>query len=275
VITPPQPVFTVGLFAPDRAAFVDLLRSLTAEEWTRPTACRGWTVADVVAHVVGGDLGNLARRRDRWAPVAPGANEGIVSFVNRFNEEWVSAARRISPPLLVDLVEMLGAQIVEYFGSLDPLALGGLVSWAGPDPAPVWLDVAREYTERWLHQQHVRYATGRPGQREPQFMAPVLAAFARALPHAYREVAAPEGTAIVATIEGAAGGSWSVVREGGRWRLYEGSADGQAAQATMADDTAWRLLTRGLSAEAARDAVTLAGDQALAIRILDAVAIIA
>jgi uncharacterized protein (TIGR03083 family) len=34
-------------------AFLALLRSLDAADWARPTDCAGWTVRDVVAHVVG------------------------------------------------------------------------------------------------------------------------------------------------------------------------------------------------------------------------------
>ena len=252
-MTPPDPVLTADLFAPDRAAFVALLRQLAPEDWSRPTVCAGWDVKDVVAHVLGGDLSNLSRRRDGFLGVGPGPGEELVAWLNRFNEQWVDAARRISPALLVDLLEHLGGPVAAYFAGLDPFAIGGPVTWAGPDPAPVWLDVAREYTERWLHQQHVRDAVDRPGQREPRFLAPVIATFVHALPHAYRDTAAGDGKAVDVRIEGEAGGTWSVVRTGG----------------------AWRLLTRGLSPETARHAVALEGDQALGARVLDAVAIIA
>ncbi len=35
------------------ADFVELLRSLDADEWERPTRCEGWRVADAAAHVNG------------------------------------------------------------------------------------------------------------------------------------------------------------------------------------------------------------------------------
>ncbi|HEX3202686.1 MAG TPA: hypothetical protein VHW42_12245 [Actinomycetes bacterium] len=41
------------------------------------------------------------------------------------------------------------------------------VSWVGPDPAPNWLDVAREYSERWTHQQQIRDAAEIPGRDGP------------------------------------------------------------------------------------------------------------
>ena len=54
------------------------------------------------------------------------------------------------------------------------------MDWAtGRDPAPVWLDVAREYRERFVHQQQIREATGRP-RLSPELTAPVLTAAAAA-----------------------------------------------------------------------------------------------
>jgi hypothetical protein len=50
---------------------------------------------------------------------------------------------------------------------LDLDALGEPVSWAGPDPAPLWLDCARDFTEYWVHQQQIRDATGRPDTGGP------------------------------------------------------------------------------------------------------------
>jgi hypothetical protein len=58
----------------------------------------------------------------------------------------VEATRRISPRLLVELLTLTGPQVTAYFQSRDPFVLGEAVSWAGDAPAPVWLDVAREYS---------------------------------------------------------------------------------------------------------------------------------
>lgn len=76
-----------------------------------------------------------------------------MDLVNRLNQEWVVAARRMSPRLLRELLALIGPQVESYFSSLDVEAIGSPVSWAGPDPAPVWFDIAREFTERRHHQQ--------------------------------------------------------------------------------------------------------------------------
>ncbi|WP_091807481.1 maleylpyruvate isomerase N-terminal domain-containing protein [Prauserella marina] len=54
-------VDVLPLFARQHDAFVGLLREFTAEDWTRPTVCPGWTVHDVVAHVLADHVGRLCR----------------------------------------------------------------------------------------------------------------------------------------------------------------------------------------------------------------------
>ena len=103
-------------------------------------------------------------------------------FLNRINEGWVQEARRISPRLLIDLLAFSGPQLFAYFDTHRPRQVTAVVSWAGPDPSPVWLDVAREYTERWFHQQRIRDAVTGPATRDPRFLAPVLATSSTPLP---------------------------------------------------------------------------------------------
>jgi uncharacterized protein (TIGR03083 family) len=272
---PPQPVQTVDLFAPDRTALLALLADLTDEEWARPTACAGWTVKDVALHMLGVDLGNLSYRRDRFAGLAAGPGEPIVAFVNRINNEWMHAARRLSTPVLRELLASVGPPLFAYFAALDLSAIGSGVSWAGLDAAPVWLDVAREYTERWHHQQHIRDAVGQPGQADRRFLHPMLATFVHALPVAFRDVTAPDGTIVQLHVTGAAGGDWSVARESSVWRLYEGTPPSPSARVTLDEGTGWRLFTKSVSPEEARRVATIEGDLALGEQVLHVVAIIA
>jgi hypothetical protein len=183
--------------------------------------------------------------------------------------------RRLSPRILTDLLRQSGDETAALFATLDTFALGGPVTWAGPEPAPRWLDLAREYTERWHHQQHIRDAVGRPGLTEPRFFAPVLATFARALPHTFRAIDAPAGTTVQLTITGDSGGAWALVRDRDRWTLFTGLAPNPTAHVTLDQAIAWRLFTKGLSAQdAARDA-RIEGEHRFGRAMLDTVAIIA
>lgn len=270
-----EPVDTRELFAEERSALLELLRSLSPTEWQSPTVCEGWNVKDIVAHIVGDDLGPLSHARDGWSGghFEPSNFEELVALINEANDMWVRAMRRLSPRVLVELLERSGAPYIDVLTSQDLHSLGGPVDWAGPGPKPVWLDVAREYTERWLHQQHIRDAVGRSGLRDARHLGAVLRTFAYAIPRAYESVDADAGSAVTLRVTGDAGGTWSAVRTANSWELYEGDSAEPAATAEMDDDTAWRLFTRGLAPDEARRLVALSGP--LAEPILNTVAILA
>jgi uncharacterized protein (TIGR03083 family) len=270
----PEPIIVTPLFGEERAALLDVLGSLSDEEWRRPTVCAGWNVHDVAVHLLGGYAGNLSRRRDRFANAELPPGDDIVHRLNMYNEIWVEAARRLSPPIVMQMLALVGDQLDAYFESVDAFETGSGVTWVGDGPAPVWLDLAREYTEHWHHQQHIRDATGRSILNEPRLMHPVLATFAFALPKTFEDVETPGGTSVTLTIAGPAGGDWTIVDQNG-WRLFEGRPSSPDARVVLSQDVAWRLFTKGISPGAARDAASVEGDDRLAGRLFNAVAIMA
>jgi hypothetical protein len=149
------------------------------------------------------------------------------------------------------------------------------VSWAGPDPAPVWLDNAREYTERWVHQQQIRDAVNKPGLKEKRFFYPVLDTFVRALPYTYRDIPAAETTVLKFVVTGEAGATWYLVREANRWALSQGIELQPVAAVTMDQETCWRLFTKGLDKDQAQAKTAIEGDQKLGEKLLETVSIIA
>jgi uncharacterized protein (TIGR03083 family) len=261
-------------------ALLALLRELDAEDWTRPTACGAWRVRDVAAHLLDGDLRRLSIARDGHRPTRPVPSDwaGLVAVLNALNAEWVAAADRLSPRVITDLLAVTGPQVVEHLRARTSDAPAVFpVSWAGEAADAHWLDAAREYTERWLHQQHIREAVGRPGMTGRRWLHPVLAAFVRALPRAYRDVPAAAGTAVAVEITGEAGGVWTLRREGAAWRLAAGapavSAPAPAARVTLSQDTAWRLFSKGVTPERADALVEREGDRSLGDPLLRTLAI--
>ncbi len=271
-----QPILIAGHFPPVREALVSLLRGLQPSEWNTQTTVAGWSVKDIAGHLLKGDLGVLSRRRDGYS--MPGISisgwKDLVEFINNLNATWVQASRILSPQVLCDALQWTGTQVEEFFAPLDPYAPGVPVDWAGPAPAPNWMDVAREYTERWHHQQQIRDAVGQPGLKEKKFFAPVIDTFVRALPHGFRNVAAADGAVVEVKVSGESGGEWFLVREGATWGLFLGVAGTPAARITMDQDDAWRLFTKGLKGEAARTRVKQEGDPALCAAALHTLAII-
>jgi uncharacterized protein (TIGR03083 family) len=272
----PGEVAVADRFAPLRTQLLGLLADLSEDDWARPTATPRWSVKDVAAHLLGGDIGILSRSRDGFRPpgTAAGTYSELVNLVNRLNEEWVLAARRMSPSLLRELLAFTGPEVEAYFSSIDPGAMGGPVSWAGPDPAPVWFDIAREFTERWHHQQQIRDATGSPPLYDPYFFSPVLDTFVRALPHSFRHTFAPDGIVVRVEISGNAGGVWFLVRIGHAWELALESEAEPAADVVLPQDTAWRMFTKGVDWERARALAVIRGDTALVSPIFRTVSVI-
>ena len=273
----PEPILVVELFPELRGHLLELLEGLSAEEWNLPTAARLWSVKDIALHLLGGDVGILSRKRDGFTQ--PGRSlekwEDLVAFINELNQTWLQATGRLSPRVLCDLLAHTGPQAEAYFASLDPFALGDPVSWASGDAAPVWLDIAREYTERWHHQQQIRDAAGRPGLYAPRLFAPVLDAFVRALPHTFQDIAAAENTRVQLRLEGEAGGVWCLRKGAKGWELLVGEMEKPSAEVTLKSADAWKVFTRGLSGQQARERARIRGDESLGAKVLQTVSVIA
>jgi uncharacterized protein (TIGR03083 family) len=261
------------------AELLPLLRGLTETDWHRPATARGWQVRDVVAHLIDGALRRLSFHRDRQPPPGPdrpiASERDFVRFINALNAEWVSAARRLSLRVLVDLYALASVHLADWFEQL-PLDAPALfaVSWAGEDRSEGWFDIGREFTELWHHQQQVRDAVGAPPLADPRYLRAVLDIAMRALPHACRDLAADAGQILVVDISGPAGSQWTVIREADRWTLHSGASPAHMALVQLSDDVAWRLLFNGLPRDEAAALVHVHGDAALADAFLRARSVI-
>ena len=278
-IQPVEPVYLLGQFPALHQELMSLLRGLDEADWSRPTACALWSVKDIVAHLLDTGLRRLSSGRDGFMP-APETGIAsytyLVAYLNRLNAEWVGATRRLSPRVLMELLDLTAPRVHAFFGSLDPhaRALFG-VAWAGEESSPVWFDIGREYTERWLHQQQIREAVGAPGLLGREWLYPALDIFMRALPHTYRAIHAEPEQSIHFVIRGEAGGDWALRRQSQGWRLFTGRDDHPAARVGLDQETAWKLFSKGLSREAARRSVTIEGDPRLGEPVFGALAVMA
>jgi uncharacterized protein (TIGR03083 family) len=278
-LQPVAPVFLADRFAALHPELINLLRGLKQTDWNRPTACAEWSVKDITAHLLDGNARRLSFQRDGFRPPSEDpihTYPELVAYLNRLNAEWVKAARRLSPEVLVQLLELTGPQVADFFSSLDPFGPALFsVAWAGEDTSLNWFDIAREYTERWLHQQQIREAVGAPGLTEREWLHPVLDVFLRALPFSFRGHERDAGNAVGIQIQGDAGGDWTLVRAAQGWQLFDGSLPRPDASVRLSQDTAWRLLSKGLRAEDARKRVSILGDSDLGSAFLRTLSVMA
>jgi uncharacterized protein (TIGR03083 family) len=264
-----EPILCAPLLRKVDHQLIDLLTSLAPEEWDLQTVAPKWKVRDVAAHLLDTALRKLSLVRDSCF-VEP-AEADLVAFVNRLNLEGVTVYRRLSPPVLIDLMQSTCAQFADFHESLDPFAPAAFwVSWAGEKASLNWFDTARELTERWHHQQQIRLATNRPGIMTPELYHPVLDCFLRGLPHHYRNV---EGTALSIKISGDCGGLW-FLKKSAQWELTIDPPPNIAASVTIPQVIAWRVFTKGIDRPEALAETTIEGDQALGSHVLNLTAIV-
>jgi uncharacterized protein (TIGR03083 family) len=265
---PMTPIHTAELFPGLHAELVALLRGLDDAGWRAPTVAGAWRVRDVAAHLLDGDLRKLSICRDGNAlggDGPPPSFEAVVHVINDANASGVAYARRLSPRVITDLLEVTGRWVSDYVAALPPHDTSVFsVAWAGEDRSENWMDTGREYTERWHHQMQIRDAVGAPGLLQRRWLHPLLDLSVRALPRAYAGVDAAPGTAVVLQVDAEGENAWSVVRQTSGWEVFRGAAPDAATRIVADADTAWRLFYNALPSDAARTRLTIEGDAALA-----------
>ena len=262
------PILTAHLFPKIESLLVDLLRSLSADQWELQTLAPKWKVKDVAAHLLDTQLRKLSLARDGYFPPAPPFTD-LAAFINQLNHEGVTLYRRLSPAVLISFMELASRESAAYHASLDPFAPAVFaVSWAGETTSLNWFDTAREFTERWHHQQQIRVSVDRPGIATPELYHPVLDCFLRALPYAYRDVPADPGSLLEFEISGDCGGVWWLHRDRTAWRLVNRASTQASAKVTIPQEIAWRIFTKGIDRQSAEAQTRIDGDRPLGLHIL-------
>jgi uncharacterized protein (TIGR03083 family) len=262
-----DPLDLRDLIRRERRELVSLLSQISRDDW-HSRAIGDWDVHAITLHLFHNDVNRL-----REPSVSLDMDyRSAAETIERENDEWVEAARAIPPTLMPDLLRLTGRHLAGRLANLDMDAPGAPVAWTGSGPSPAWLDIAREYTERWVHHQHIREAVSRVGLKDKEWMHPVFETFMLALPRAYESVPAPLGTTVRVVVSGPAGGTWSIQRGEARWRLVERS-ESVSAEVRLPEELAWRLYVRMVSPEEAMSSAERRGDAELTDPACRAVAI--
>ncbi len=257
----------VPMLAPERAALLDLLRGLTADDWERPTECPGWRVKGIARHVLGDDLSLLSRQRDASVDgltlfAVDRAGLGFRALLDGFNEQWVTASGFLSTELLLELLRLVGVWSEEFYAAvgLDTVSREPVGLFARTTPSPYWQVIAREYTERFVHQSQIRRAVGAPAL-DGELVTAAARVVAHILAAWLRDLAPANGTAIA--IDFGDVGTWTLRREDDRWSASDGDTE-PTARIAVAPERAAAILSRGLTTDEVATSTTVTGDASLA-----------
>jgi uncharacterized protein (TIGR03083 family) len=238
------------------AALLASLRALPSSAWSAPTDCTGWTVRDIVAHVVGA-AEESARPWVQARHYLPAlVRDRTRLLVDKVNDAQLADRRTAAPEELMAELESLapkaarGRQRLPWLLRRMPLptSQGGLSG----DTMGYLCDVI--YTrDIWMHRVDISRATDTPmaeSTAEPEVVAQVVRDVARAW----------TGEPFTLELTG---------RVVGAWHIGSGGIDGRSVQFDAVD------LCRALSGRTAPAAPPTTGatarglrDRLLALRIL-------
>jgi uncharacterized protein (TIGR03083 family) len=147
---------TLERYPEELQAFSDLVRGLSAEDLTMPTRCAGWTVGDVVAHIVGS-----------LADVTAFNLEGAGT--QEWTDRQVQARKGRSGDELADELDGVIKTAGDLLNAFDDAA------WERPAPQGVTGTLGRGvealYFDVYMHTDDIRSALGQAPIKSPGGLA--------------------------------------------------------------------------------------------------------
>ena len=243
---------------PPHGASLPSRRARARADWNRPTVAGAWTVRDVAAHLLDGDLRRLSLERDgqRAASSGRGLRErsGPRRLLERAERRVGEGGAPAQPRVLLELLKIDGAaggRALRVPRSRKPRllfrGLGGRV-------------VVEELVRRGarVHRALAPPAADPPGRgraalERARWLKPVIDLSMRALPHRYAGTTAPEGAPFSWRSADPRAETWSLVRRGDAWGLFAGrTGSPEATRISLDEDTAWRVFFKALPRDAPR-----------------------
>lgn len=121
-----------------------MLSALDPDAWARPSACAGWTVADVVLHLAQTEEAVAATVAGEPFPVPPGVSGGTI---DELMASWVASERDLDRELILDRWDAARRIAVKSLVDADPASL---VVWAAAPLKSRTLATTR-LSEHWIH----------------------------------------------------------------------------------------------------------------------------
>jgi hypothetical protein len=137
----------------------------------------------------------------------------------------------------------------------------------------VWLDQARELSERWIHRQQILQSLGRPSDLRSDLAEPVMDGLRWAYPYRLEPHRRTPGATVTITIYGEVNLRWNIVSDGASWDFHPAPGDSLAAELPLTTDQAWRLLTNNFD-PAVHGEIRASGDPEIIATLLRTRAII-
>ncbi|MEV5369060.1 maleylpyruvate isomerase family mycothiol-dependent enzyme [Streptomyces albogriseolus] len=248
-------------------AISELVQPLPEADWNRRTPCPGWSVRDVVSHVIG--LDSEMYGDPRPIHTLPRDLFHVTNDHQRYMEMQVDVRRHHTAPEMTSELELM---IIRRNRQLRNESRDPGTKVRGPLGTELTLEesMRRHAFAVWAHEQDLRTALGRPGNLDSPGAHVAREVLLDELPRVVADLAqAPRSSAVVVDVHGPVEFLRTVrVDIQGRGTLETAPALGPAAALTLDWETYVRLACGRVTPEAVADRVKTEGDQDLAAAIL-------
>lgn len=248
-------------------AFGELLGELPDDLWRAPTALPGWSVQDIVAHVIGTEEFLLGER-----PPETGADVQSLDHVHNdmaaFNEHWVISMREHSPD---ELRARYRDVIARRTGALSAMTQEDFdapaQTPAGPGTYGRFMRI--RLFDIWFHEQDIRDVLGRPGHEDGPCAELACAEIFEALGYLVgKKAGAPDGASVTIDLTGPLARTLHVAVEGRRASVVP-ELPGPATATVRLDSRLFVRLAGGrVDAERGIGEVAIEGDTDLGERVV-------
>ncbi|MFI8355799.1 maleylpyruvate isomerase family mycothiol-dependent enzyme [Streptomyces cyaneofuscatus] len=249
-------------------AIADLVKPLAEGEWNRRTPCPGWSVRDIVSHVIGMECEMLGDPRP--IHTLPRDLYHVQSDFARYMEMQVDVRRHHTAPEMTSELEYV---LIRRARQLRNESRAPETTVRAPLGAEQTLEVA--YNMRafdvWVHEQDLRATLGQPGNLDSPGAHITRDVLLAALPKVIaKDAGAPANSAVVLDVHGPVEFLRTVrVDAEGRGSIDGSPSLGPAVTLSMDWETYVRLACGRVRPAAVADRIKAEGDQELATAILD------
>ncbi|RMI91346.1 hypothetical protein BIU87_22120 [Streptomyces sp. ZS0098] len=248
-------------------AISELVQPLPEADWNRRTPCPGWSVRDVVSHVIG--LDSEMYGDPRPIHTLPRDLFHVTNDHQRYMEMQVDVRRHHTAPEMTSELELM---IIRRNRQLRNESRDPGTKVRGPLGTELTLEesMRRHAFDVWAHEQDLRTALGRPGNLDSPGALVARDVLLDELPRVVADLAqAPRSSAVVVDVHGPMEFLRTVrVDIQGRGTLETAPALGPAVTLTLDWETYVRLACGRVTVDSVTDRIKTEGDQDLAAAIL-------
>jgi uncharacterized protein (TIGR03083 family) len=240
-----------------------VVRPQPAAAYTAPTPCPGWSVQDVLSHLLGFEMmlqGSPVPAFDAAWPA------NVHNPIGEINEAFVHAHRRDAGIDVLNQFREVGAQSLRRLRDLDDDAWEK-VGWSPEGEKPYHRFQETRVLDSWIHLQDIRDALLEPADDHGVAEEIVVNRFESALPYVLgKKMKAPEGTTMTINLTGRLARTIVLEIRDGRAVVLSTSDDVPDVELTTPIAVFWRRAAGRISAQAFLNASMsdVRGDRALA-----------